>query len=130
MRELLGQPRLRQLFLALAATLDHPLPRYRHERLESALTGQAVREQLTPMLTAGRRPDAQELAAVAWRTVAPLVHLSADEAAYFAAIDEGELRLELLFPNEPGEAARLSAHPALQRKLANLGKRPSMRSRS
>jgi hypothetical protein len=123
MRGLLGQPRLRQLFLAMAATLDQPLPRYRYERLEAALSDLAVREQLAPMLTARQRPDAQSLAAGAWRAVAPLVHLSPDEAAYFAAIDKGELRLELLFPNEPAEAARLSAHPALQWKLANLGKR-------
>ena len=75
------------------------------------------------LLIAGQHPDAQELAARAWTAVAPLVHLSPDEAAYFAAIDKGELRLELLFPNEPAEAARLSAHPALQWKLANLGKR-------
>ena len=84
-RELLGQPRLRQLFLAMAATLDHPLPRYRHERLESALTGQAVREQLAPMLTAGQRLDADELAAETWRTVEPLVHLSPEEAAFRGA---------------------------------------------
>jgi len=127
MRELLGQPRLRRLFLAMAATLDKPLPRYRRERLEAALSDNAVHEQLAPMLAAGQRPDAQELATEAWRPVAPLVHLSPDEAAYFAAIDEGELRLELLFPNEPAEAARLSAHPALQWKLANLGKRPQGR---
>jgi hypothetical protein len=128
MGELLGQPRLRQLFLAMAATLDQPLPRYRYERLEAALSDLVVREQLAPMLTAGQHPDAQDLAARAWRAVAPLVHLSPEEAAYFAAIDEGELRLELLFPDEPAEAARLYAHPALQWKLANLGQRPSKRS--
>ena len=127
MRELLGQPRLRQLFLTMAATLDRPLPDYRHERLEAALTDRAVREQLAPMLIARQHPDAQELAARAWTAVAPLVHLSPDEAAYFAAIDEGELRLELLFPEEPAEAARLTAHPALQWKLANLGRRPKGR---
>ena len=127
MCELLGQPRLRQLFLAMAATLDQPLPRYRRERLEAILSDLAVHEQLAPMLTAGQRPDAHDLAARAWRAVAPLVHLSPEEAAYFAAIDEGKLRLELLFPDEPAEAARLSAHPALQWKLANLGKRPKRR---
>ena len=127
MRELLGQPRLRQLFLAMAATLDQPLPRYRHERLEAGLSHLAVREQLAPMLIAGQHPDAQELAARAWTAVAPLVQLSPDEAAYFAAIDEGDLRLELLFPEEPAEAARLTEHPALQWKLANLGRRPKKR---
>jgi hypothetical protein len=127
LRELLGQPRLRQLFLALAATLDQPLPRYTHERLTATLSNRAVHEQLAPMLTAGLRPDAQDLAARAWRAVAPLVHLSPAEAAYFATIDRGDLRLGLLFPNEPAEAARLFAHPALQWKLANLSKRPQGR---
>ena len=127
MRELLGQPRLRQLFLAMAATLDHPLPRYRHERLESALTGQAY---VSSSPHAHRRSGSMRMSfRRAWRTVEPLVHLS-PERPLFAALDEGELRLELLFPDEPAEAARLSAHPALQWKLSNLGQRPSRRSRS
>ena len=122
-RDLLAQPRLRQLFLAMAATLDQPLPRYGRERLEAALTDRGVREQLAPMVTAGERPHARDLAAKAWRAVAPLLRLSTAEVAYYAAVEDGELRLELIFPGEPAEAARLSAHPALQWKLANLGKR-------
>ena len=122
-RELLGQPRLRQLFLTMAATLDRPLPRYGRERLEAALTDRVVREQLAPILAAGVQPDASDLSAAAWQAVAPLVSLSPEEAAYFAAVDDGELRLELIFPDEPAEAARLSAHPALQWKVVNLGKR-------
>ena len=66
--------------------------------------------------------------------VVRLGELAADVARHpvlgFAALDEGELRLELLFPDEPAEAARLSAHPALQWKLSNLGQSPSRRSRS
>ncbi len=127
LRGLLRQPRLRQLFLALAATLDQPLPRYTHERLTATLSDRAVHEQLVPMLSAGQRLDAQDLAARAWRALAPLVHLRPEEAAYFAAIDEGELRLDLLFPDEPAEATRLSVHPALQWKLANLRQRPQRR---
>jgi len=122
-RELLGQPRLRQLFLAMAATLDKPLPYYGRERLEAALIDRVVREQLAPMLAAWERPTASDLAAQAWRAVAPLVRLSPEEAAYFAAVDGGELRLELIFPDEPAEADRLSGHPALQWKMVNLGKR-------
>jgi len=128
-RELLGQPRLRQLFLAMAATLDQPLPRYGRERLEAALTDRMVREQLAPMLSAGEHRDARDLAAEAWRAVAPLIRLSPEEAAYFAAVDDGELRLELIFPDEPAEAERLSTHPALRWKMANLGKRAGRGSR-
>ena len=121
-RELLGQRRLRQLFLAMAATLDQPLPRYARERLEAALTDRIVNEQLAPMLNAGAPPNARDLAAAAWRAIAPLVHLSPEEAAYFEAVDAGQLRLDLIFPDEPTEADRLSAHPALQWKVLNVGK--------
>jgi len=102
----------------LLALLDRGSPR---DAWDVAALPESMRELL------GQHPDAQELAARAWTAVAPLVHLSPDEAAYFAAIDEGELRLELLFPEEPAEAARLTAHPALQWKLANLGRRPKGR---
>jgi hypothetical protein len=122
-----GSPRDAWDVAPLPAPLDQPLPRYTHERLTATLSDRAVREQLAPMLSAGQRPDAQDLAARAWRAVAPLVHLSPAEAAYFAAIDEGDLRLDLLFPDVPAEAARLSLHPALQWKLANLKQRPQRR---
>jgi hypothetical protein len=117
------QPRLRQLFLAMATTLDRTLASYRRQRLQAFLTERLVAEQLRPMLAAGQRLDAASLAEAAWRVVASLVDLSAGETAYFAAVDEGALRLDLLFPGEPDEAARLARHPALQWKLVNVRRR-------
>lgn len=121
------KPRFRRFFLAMAATLDLPLPRYGEGRLSASLTDRIVAQQLTPMLSSVERLDAGKLAAAAWEAVAPLVHLSADEAAFFAAVDRGDLRLELLFPDDIAEAARLALHPALQRKTINAQRKPAGR---
>lgn len=118
-RGTLGEPGFRRLFLAMAATLDLPLCRYGQERLSASLTDTIVADQLRPMLSADERPDAGELAAAAWEALAPLVHLTADEAAFFSAIEQGDLRLELLFPDDSAEAARLALHPALRWKVSN-----------
>ena len=72
------------------------------------------------MLAVEGPPDARELAERAWEMIAPLLTLSQNELDYFAAVDRGELRLELLFPDEPDEVARLARHPALQWKVANV----------
>jgi hypothetical protein len=45
--------------------------------------------------------------------------LEAHEQEYIAAIHRGELRLEVLFPNDPAEAQRIAGHPAILWKLGN-----------
>jgi hypothetical protein len=103
----------------MAATLNLPLPRYGQERLSAALTAGAVADQLGAMLSGDERPVAGELAAAAWEALAPLVHLTADETAFFAAVEQGDLRLELLFPDDTAGAVRLALHPALRWKITN-----------
>jgi predicted nucleotidyltransferase component of viral defense system len=117
--EAVAAPRFRQLFIALAATLDQPLATYTRQRLDAQLTERLVAAQLTPMLAVEGPPDARALAGHAWDLIAGLLTLSQNELEYFAAIQRGELQLELLFPDQPVEAARLAGHPALQWKLAN-----------
>lgn len=113
-------PRFRRLFIALAATLRQPLASYTRQRLDARLAEGRVAAQLAPMLAVEGPPDARELAERAWEMIAPLLTLSQNELDYFAAVDRGELRLELLFPDEPDEVARLARHPALQWKVANV----------
>jgi len=60
-----------------------------------------------------------ELLDRAWSAVAPLLRLTPAEAAYVTAAQEGDLRLDLLFPADAGEARRLGEHPALQWKIQN-----------
>ena len=83
----------------------------------------AVEEQLAPMLAGGERLGTGPLVEAAWEVVAPLLDLSAAETAYFTAANEGELRLDLIFPDAPEEAARLAEHPALQWKASNAQER-------
>jgi len=112
-------PRFRQLFMTLAATLDRPLATYSRQRLDTQLAAGRVAAHLAPMLAVEGPPDGRALADRAWETIACLLALGRDELEFFVAIDRGELRLDLLFPDQSSEAARLAAHPALQWKLAN-----------
>jgi len=118
--ETISAPRFRRLFIALAATLDRPLTTYARPRLDAQLAARRVAAQLAPMLAVEGSPDARALVDRAWETIAGLLALSQNELEYFAAIDRGELRLDLLFPDQPSEVTRLAAHPALQWKLANV----------
>ena len=43
-----------------------------------------------------------------------------NEAKYIASIQRGELDPELLFPDDPEEAKRIAAHPAILWKLINV----------
>lgn len=115
--------RMKRRFVALAATLDQPLATYGRERLEASLTERSVAEQLIPMLAAAQQQSASALVDEAWTAVAHLLQLDASETAYLAAIEVGELRPGLLFPDDPALAARLAEHPALLWKVANVRRR-------
>lgn len=110
----------RARFIAFAAILEKPLPTYSHGRLKTLITEQLVENQLVPMLSSPSliRPD--ELAEKAWSEIVPLISLHSHETEYIDAIHRGDLFLNLLFPNDAAEAARLSGHPAILWKLENV----------
>jgi hypothetical protein len=116
--DLLAQPSLRRTFVALAGILDHPLHAYGHERL-AATDDQAVRHQLHPMLIAGDQPSAALLRERAWAVVSPLLDLDDAEREYTERLQVGELRPELLFPDDTAMAERVARHPALLWKARN-----------
>jgi len=109
----------RARFIAIAGILDHPLTTYGRDRLASRVTERAVKEQLTPMLAAGTAVPLGELVERAWGRVEPLVALTRGEVAYIEAMQQGSIRLDLLFPDEPEEAERIARHPALLWKARN-----------
>jgi hypothetical protein len=39
---------------------------------------------------------------------------------FITAVQQGELKPELLFPNDPAEAGRVAAHPAILWKIMNV----------
>ena len=110
----------RARFIALSAILVHPLANYRRQRIESLVTEHTVVEQLGPMLVADEIPGAKDLVERAWAVVGPLLTLEANEKAYLAAVHQAVLRAELLFPDEPAEAARIASHPAILWKVENV----------
>ena len=104
----------------MSAVLQWPLSEYGRERLMHLMTDQAVGEQLLPMLSSSASHRAGALLEQAWLRMEPLLSLQPHEQEYVAAIHRGELRLDLLFPDDPSEARRLAGHPAIQWKIENV----------
>lgn len=113
-----GLPRTRSLFVALAGMLDHAVHSYRLDRWQR-VTDRVVEEQLHPMLQDSVRPNAADLRDAAWAVVGPLLELTPAEREYTDRIQVGELRPELLFPDDEELAARVARHPALLWKAEN-----------
>lgn len=109
---------MRSLFVALAGTLNHPVHSYGPDRW-GRIDDRAVREQLHPTLVQGLRPQAQELRDVARILVEPLLTLTAAEREYTDRLQAGDLRPDLLFPEDQGLVERLARHPALLWKVRN-----------
>lgn len=123
-----GMMRLRRIHVALAGTLPHPLYGYGRERFDR-VTDRRIQEQLLPMLHPDEHPTAAELKEKAWSVVAPLVELDEVEREYIDRVHMGELRPELLFPDDSVLAEQLERHPALQWKIANVNRHRSARRR-
>ncbi|MEJ2111774.1 MAG: nucleotidyl transferase AbiEii/AbiGii toxin family protein [Acidobacteriota bacterium] len=107
-------------FIALSATLEHPLRDYTYDRLKKLLTERRITEQLLPMLSTALKPNAGKLIEKAWARSVPLLKLENHEEEYIDAVQEGILRLDLLFPGNLEEAERLFFHPAIQWKIQNV----------
>lgn len=116
----LQSPLFRGLFVALSASLPHPLSTYNRQHIEARLTRGMIQEQLLPVLVVDRRPDRDELIERAWRAVAPFVGLTVQEQEYVDLIHDGIVRPELLFPEDHVFAERIASHPAILWKVTNV----------
>ncbi len=125
--EVLKSARFRALFVGMSVILVHPMNTYTRERMKQLLTQQVIESQLIPMLASTSPPGAEALIDEAWRVVAPCVELSPNEAEYVAAAQRGELRPELLTPEQPELVALLSNHPAIRWKVDNARQRQARR---
>ncbi len=112
--------RFRAVFIALSVTLAHPVSTYSLERMRQRLTPQILETQLIPMLATVELPKAAALVDQAWRVVAPLVELTTAEAEFVDRVAGGELRPEILFPDDHEMATIVATHPAIQWKLENV----------
>jgi predicted nucleotidyltransferase component of viral defense system len=118
-KEVMVSNQFRSWFIALSAILNHPLTDYTRNRIEASVTDRAVAEQLAPMLIGKALLQAGDLVEHSWASIAPLMMLADNEEKYVASIQRGELYPELLFPDDPEEAKRIAAHPAILWKLVN-----------
>ena len=110
----------RNRFIAFSVILDHPLPTYTKDRLQRGLTDRAVVEQLGPMLSMPDPPKTVDIINRAWEVVRPLLDLAPNEKGYLAAVQQGELRSELLFAKGSQDYQVVGSHPAIEWKLANF----------
>ena len=127
--DMLESERFRHLFIAMSVILDHPVSTYTQARMRKRLTAQVIESQLIPMLAAAEPPDAAELVDQAWSIVAPLIKLSPAETDYVDAVGKGELKPEILFPDDAGLAKLIEAHPAVRWKVENVRKHHRSKSR-
>jgi len=118
--DLLGSRSFRAIFIAMSATLNHPLHQYDLSRMKGRISAMRIDQDLVPLLTGADAQVAADVIDRAWDVVAPLLALSEAEYEYVEAVSHGDLRLDLLFPDDAKEAARLSKHPALEWKIQNV----------
>lgn len=112
------RPLLRRLFVAISGVLPLPLHQYGSDRLDR-VTEEAVQSQLHPMLSRSDRPTAATLRRAAWDVLGPLVQLDEAERDFTDRLQIGDLKPELLFPDDPELAERILRHPALLWKAHN-----------
>jgi predicted nucleotidyltransferase component of viral defense system len=110
----------RSRLIVLSAILDHPLETYKRRMLEKRIDDRSIAEHLIPMLSGSASPETTGLVERAWTVVEPFLKLTPEEREYTAAIQRGELRTDLLFPDNPEAAKSLGEHPAIQWKLLNV----------
>lgn len=130
--EILQSMRFRRWLIALSAILEHPLSTYSRARLEVGMSERDIAERLSPML-ASAAPLRIELIDRAWNALDRFLNLEPNEEAYIAAIKQGELKPELLFPDNQEEAGHVATHPAILWKLQNVRNylaRPARQKRS
>lgn len=115
-------PRFRGSFVALAGALPHPVHSYTAARLDRA-SDAAIGEQLYPLLGGGEAlPSPSALREGASAVVEPFRRLTEREREFTDRLQIGELRAELLFPDDEETARRVSRHAGLLWKVQNAVK--------
>lgn len=111
--------RFRKIFIATSGTLVRPLYEYTQSRLDR-VDDRIINEQLLPMIKGGESVTAAILRQRAWEAVRPLLELNNEEKEYIERLHEGELRPDLLFPDDPNMIEKITLHPALRWKIQNV----------
>jgi len=113
-----AEPSFKRFVVAFTGTLDHPLYSYGRERLERVRSID-IEAELLPMMGGQAAVDREDLIDRAWEAVAPILALDDLEREFVDRLQEGDLRLDLLFPDDSGMRDRLERWPPLQWKALN-----------
>lgn len=121
-QEVMSSERFRPWFIALSATLVHPLITYTRDIIEKRINDRTIAEQLAPMLIGQQDTSLQliDLIERSWAVISPFMKFSDNEMKHITSIQSGELYPELLFADEPEEGKRMALHPAILWKLVNV----------
>lgn len=111
----------KKLVIAFTGTLDHPLHAYGRERMER-VRDIDIEAELVPMLGGQTKVDRVELIEHAWSAVAPLLDLDNSEREFVDRLQVGDMRLDLLIPEDEEMRERLEKWPPLQWKVLNARK--------
>jgi len=111
----------KKLVVAFTGTLDHPLHAYRRERLER-VRAIDITAELVPMIGGQAKVDREDLIDQAWKAVAPILVLDDSEREFIDRLQAGDLRLEVLIPEDAEMRERLEKWPPLQWKALNARK--------
>lgn len=111
----------KKFVVAFTGTLDHPLHSYGRERMER-VRAIDIEAELVPMLGGQTKVDRSDLIESAWMAVAPLVVLDGSEREFVDRLQVGDLRLDLLVPEDAEMRDRLGKWPPLQWKVLNARK--------
>lgn len=118
--------RFKRIFIAFSGMLDHPVHRYGRERLER-VDQAMVDAELTPMLAVGDAVRAVDLVERTWEAIRHLVALDEEEHEFVDRLQVGELRPDLIFPEDTLLAGRVSRFPPLLWKVQNARKHGASR---
>ncbi|MBD3163230.1 MAG: hypothetical protein GF328_14105, partial [Candidatus Latescibacteria bacterium] len=117
----------KKLVIAFTGTLDHPLHAYGRDRMER-VRGIDIEAELVPMLGGQTKIDRVDLIGHAWKAVERLLVLDESEREFVDRLQVGDLRLDLLVPEDAELRERLGKWPPLQWKVLNARKsRPAPR---
>ena len=96
------------------------MTQYTRNRIEIRVTDRAIAEQLVPMLMGEEPRQPTALVDQSWASISHLMTLTKRETEYIDSIQRGALCPDLLFPENPEEAHRVTEHPAILWKLLNV----------
>lgn len=109
-------------FIAMSATLAHPLYDYSLDRIKKRISPVKIESNLIPMLSHASLQTVEATVHQAFDMIRSLLPLTPHEKEYIKEVTKGQLRLDILFTEDEQVAARLSKHPALLWKIKNVRK--------